>query len=111
MVTDVLIIGSGGAGLSASIKAKEYTNNVLVVSKTLPTQAQTSQAQGGINASIDEDITTHIEDTYKYSCSIANKETISYMCHNSFGAIEFLDSIGVPFSKDEKRCMHISEAK
>ena len=42
---DVLIIGSGGAGLSSALKAKDNGSNVLVVSKSLPTYSQTAQAQ------------------------------------------------------------------
>ncbi len=41
MTVDVLIIGSGGAGLSAAINAKKETENVLVLSKTFPTHSQT----------------------------------------------------------------------
>ena len=52
---DVLIIGSGGAGLSSALKAKDNGSNVLVVSKSLPTYSQTAQAQGGINAVLYED--------------------------------------------------------
>jgi len=44
---DVLIIGSGVAGLSAAIEAKQNGANVLVVSKTAITACGSSQAQGG----------------------------------------------------------------
>ena len=47
---DVLIIGSGIAGLTAALNAKKNGSNVLVVSKTYPTHSQSVQAQGGINA-------------------------------------------------------------
>ena len=76
---DVLIIGSGIAGLTAAINAKKDSSNVLVVSKTYPTHSQSVQAQGGINAVLYEDedsVETHIEDTYKASCKLSNKENI-----------------------------------
>ena len=47
---DILIIGSGGAGLSAALSAKQKGSNVLVVGKSYPTASQTSMAQGGMNA-------------------------------------------------------------
>ena len=41
-MVDTLIIGSGGAGLSAALEAKKENVSVLVVSKTYPTHSQTS---------------------------------------------------------------------
>ncbi|MFA9372733.1 MAG: FAD-dependent oxidoreductase [Poseidonibacter sp.] len=102
---DVLIIGSGAAGLTAAINAKENGSNVLVISKTYPTHSQTVQAQGGINAVIYDDndsIDTHIDDTYKASKNLAYKENIKYMCQNAKDTIKWLDSIGVPFNRDKE---------
>jgi succinate dehydrogenase / fumarate reductase flavoprotein subunit len=101
---DVLIIGSGGAGLSAALEAKKNCDNVTVLSKTYPTMSQTSQAQGGINAILDsseDTIQNHIEDTIKSAHSIGDEDTIRYMCENSCETIQWLDKIGVPFSRDE----------
>jgi succinate dehydrogenase/fumarate reductase flavoprotein subunit len=99
---DVLIIGSGIAGLTAAINASQNNSNVLVLSKTFPTHSQSVQAQGGINAVIYEEsdnINNHIEDTYKASCNLANKENISKMCENAKDSILWLDKIGVPFNR------------
>ena len=49
---DILIIGSGGAGLSAALVAKQNDAKVLVVGKSYPTASQTSMAQGGMNAAL-----------------------------------------------------------
>ncbi|MEA3353741.1 MAG: FAD-dependent oxidoreductase [Campylobacterota bacterium] len=103
-MTDILIIGSGGAGLTAALEAKKHTNNVTVVSKTYPTASQTSQAQGGINGVLgnnDDTIQNHINDTLKSAHKIGDKETIEYMCQNSCNTIKWLDDIGVPFSRDK----------
>ena len=51
-MVDILIIGSGGAGLTAALSAKAHGANVLVVGKHYPTTSQTSMAQGGINAAL-----------------------------------------------------------
>jgi succinate dehydrogenase / fumarate reductase flavoprotein subunit len=99
---DVLIIGSGIAGLTAALNAKKNGSNVLIVSKTYPTHSQSVQAQGGINAVLYEDedsVDIHIEDTYKASFKLANKENIKYMCENAKDSISWLDSIGVPFNR------------
>lgn len=100
---DVIIVGSGGAGLSAALSAKEKTNKVLVVSKTYPTHSQTVQAQGGINCVLDyenDSITNHINDTYKSSKQLCNISTIKKMCESAHETITWLDKIGVPFSRD-----------
>lgn len=101
---DVLIIGSGGAGLSAALEAKRNCQNVVVLSKTYPTMSQTSQAQGGINAILESskgNIQDHIDDTIRSAHNIGDVETIKYMCQNSRENIKWLDDIGVPFSRDE----------
>ena len=99
---DVLIIGSGIAGLTAAINASNNNSKVLVLSKTYPTHSQSVQAQGGINAVLYEDddsIDTHVEDTYKASCKLSNKDNIKIMCQNAKETIYWLDSIGVPFNR------------
>jgi len=103
---DILIIGSGGAGLTAALEAKKTTDNIVVLSKTYPTQSQTCQAQGGINGVLkttcDKDnVASHIEDTIKSAHEIGDEETIKYMCDHSRETITWLDDIGVPFSREK----------
>jgi succinate dehydrogenase / fumarate reductase flavoprotein subunit len=102
---DVLIIGSGAAGLTAALNAKQNGSKVAILSKTYPTHSQTVQAQGGINAVLYEDddsVDIHTNDTYKASCGLANKDNINFMCKNAKDTINWLDQIGVPFTKNEK---------
>ena len=100
---DVLIIGSGGAGLTTALKAKSMGANVLVVGKGSPTSSQTSMAQGGINAPLgnvgEDSVALHIEDTLKSSKGIADRQMIEILCKEAPDAIEWLESIGVPFSR------------
>ena len=101
---DVLIIGNGGAGLTCAIEAKQTGKSVVVISKTYPTSSQTSQAQGGINAVLNntkDSIDEHIKDTLKSANNIGDEKCISFMCENSAKSIKWLDDIGVPFSKDK----------
>jgi len=103
MNTDVLIIGSGGAALSAALSAKKNGAKVLVVGEGYPTRSQTSMAQGGINAVLDtsngDSIQKHIEDTIKASHNLADPDMVKMMCEDAPKVIEWLDSIGVPFSR------------
>jgi succinate dehydrogenase / fumarate reductase flavoprotein subunit len=101
MIIDVLIIGSGGAGLSAALTAKELGNSVIVASKTMPTNAQTCMAQGGINGSYGKaEIKSHTSDTLRSSHGLGSHKMIEKMCENSGKAIDWLSSLGVPFSLD-----------
>lgn len=100
---DLIIIGSGGAGLTAALSAKEQNKKVLVVTKNLPTHSQTCQAQGGINAVINSDndsIETHVNDTYTAGAKLASKSNLKYLCENANEAIKWLDEIGVPFTRN-----------
>ena len=103
---DVLIIGSGGAGLTAALNAKKEGANVLVLSKTYPTHSQTCQAQGGINAVLEktneDSVENFIHDTYKASHKLGNINNIEYFCKNSKDTINWLNDIGVPFSRNSE---------
>jgi len=104
MGLDVLIIGSGGAGLSGALMAKESGAEVLVVSESYPTRAQTSMAQGGLNAVLpnsNDTIENHINDTIKASCGLGDKKMIELLCQDAPKTVEWLNSIGVPFSIDQ----------
>jgi len=109
---DVLIIGSGGAGLTAALSAKDISTvdgvglgnaSILVVGKAYPTNSQTSMAQGGMNASlgnVEEDhISMHIKDTIKSARGLCDEDMVRQMCADAPKTIQWLESIGVPFSR------------
>ena len=101
--SDVLIIGAGGAGLVAALKAKENGAKVLVITKEYPTRSQTCMAQGGINAALgnagEDSVEAHIKNTLKSAHGLANEEAVRLMCSEAPNAVEWLDSIGVCFSR------------
>ncbi len=102
-MTDVLIIGSGGAGLTAALSAKAEGASVLVVGKNYPTNSQTSMAQGGINAALgnvgDDAVESHITDTLKSARNLCDRVMVETMCTQAPETIAWLESIGVPFSR------------
>jgi succinate dehydrogenase / fumarate reductase flavoprotein subunit len=103
---DILIIGSGGAGLSSALSAKETGASVLVVGKSYPTASQTSMAQGGMNASLGnvtpDSIQSHIDDTIKSAHELCNKEMIKQMCEDAPNSIKWLEKLGVPFDRTDE---------
>ncbi len=104
-MVDVLIVGGGGAGLSAAIAAQEAGARVAVLGKTYPTRSQTSMAQGGINAALSnagsDSVEAHIADTLKSSHGLGSEEMIRRLCESAPEAIGWLDSLGTPFSRLE----------
>ena len=109
---DVLIIGSGGAGLTAALAAKDTSNvdgvglgnaSILVVGKAYPTNSQTSMAQGGMNTALgnvgEDHISLHIQDTLKSAQGLCDEDMVRQMCADAPKTIQWLESIGVPFSR------------
>jgi len=102
---DILIIGAGGAGLTAALTAKAQGASLLVVGKGYPTNAQTSMAQGGINAVLShiplesDSVEAHISDTLKSARKLCDETMVRQMCQDAPLSIEWLDSLGVPFSR------------
>jgi len=100
---DVLIIGSGGAGLSAALAAKEAGASVLVVGKMYPTNSQTSMAQGGMNAALgnvnEDHVSLHISDTIKSAHGLCDEDMVRHLCADAPKTVEWLEKIGVPFSR------------
>ena len=100
---DVLIIGSGGAGLTAALAAKNAGASVTVVGKAYPTNSQTSMAQGGINAALgnvgEDHISSHIADTIKSAHGLCDEDMVRHMCADAPETIAWLENLGVPFSR------------
>ena len=102
---DILIIGSGGAGLSSALEAKQQGATVTVVGKHYPTASQTSMAQGGINAPLGnvtpDSVQAHIDDTIKSAHELCNKKMVEAMCQDAPNSIEWLEELGVPFDRTQ----------
>ena len=104
-MVDVLVIGSGGAGMVAALSAKEAGASVAIVGKSYATRSQTCMAQGGINAAIGEvdSVDAHVADTLKSSQGLGDKVAIEKLCAEGIDAVRWLDRIGVPFSRSAER--------
>ncbi|MBV5279558.1 MAG: FAD-dependent oxidoreductase [Campylobacteraceae bacterium] len=106
MTYDIIIIGSGIAGLMAAIEAKSEINRVAIITKSNIFKSNSAIASGGINAVIDENDNTqiqeHIDDTMKSAQGLGNKKAVTYLCKRAPHIIKKLCDYGVAFDKDEK---------
>ena len=99
---DVVIVGSGIAGLRAAVELSEQLD-VAVVSKVLPTRAHSGAAQGGITAALANQEADqwdwHMFDTVKGSDYLGDQDAIEIMTRDAPRAILELEHMGVPFSR------------
>ena len=102
IVADVIVIGSGAAGLTTALNLAARLN-VLVLSKGDISAGSTAWAQGGIAAVLDEGDTfeSHIEDTMVAGAGLNDRRTVEYVVEQAPAAIERLASLGVPFNPGE----------
>ncbi len=99
MNADVLIIGSGAAGLTAALQLAT-TRKVVVLAKGSLSDGATAWAQGGIAAVLEPGDTfeSHIEDTMVAGAGLNNRATVEFVIENAPEAIERLAKLGVPFN-------------
>lgn len=96
--TDILIIGSGAAGLTAALQLADSAN-VIILSKSEPSMGSTDWAQGGIAAALDEEDTAanHYRDTMDAGVGLNHADAVKMVVENAPHCIEWLKAIGVPF--------------
>ncbi|TFH73275.1 L-aspartate oxidase [Gammaproteobacteria bacterium LSUCC0112] len=96
---DILIIGSGAAGLSLALKTAAFAK-VAVLSKGTLSQGATYWAQGGIAAVLDEtdSIDAHIADTLDSGAGLCHEDMVRHIVEHSQQAIQWLVEQGVPFT-------------
>lgn len=101
---DVIVIGSGLAGMRAAIEAARNDVNVAIVSKVHPIRSHSVAAQGGINAALamNDSWDAHAFDTVKGSDYLGDQDAIEIICKEGPGDIFELDSMGCLFSRDDK---------
>jgi len=99
---DILIIGSGAAGLMSAIQLSENFS-IAVIAKDEILEGSSYYAQGGISAVLDsdDDFNSHISDTLNTGFDMGNEESIRFMVEQAPMAISDLEKAGVKFSQQE----------
>ncbi len=105
---DVVIIGSGIAGLRAAIEASRVSNgtcNIAVVTKVQAMRSHSVSAEGGTAAVLYTDkgdsLESHMYDTVKGSDFLADQDAVEYFVRAMPGEIYQLEHWGMPWSRTE----------
>ena len=121
---DILIIGSGAAGLTAALNLADRFK-VTVLAKSRIDDGSTAWAQGGIAAVLEPGDTfdSHIDDTMVAGAGLNRRETVEFVVENAPRAIARLEELGVPFNMDgnalhltregghsHRRIVHVNDA-
>lgn len=95
---DVLIVGSGAAGLSVALRLAA-THNVIVLSKGPLAEGSTFYAQGGIAAVFDDNdsVSLHVDDTLVAGAGICDPHAVHFVASNARKCVEWLIEQGVMF--------------
>lgn len=106
---DVIIVGSGGAGLSLALSLPDHFN-IAVLAKSTLTDASTFYAQGGVAAVLDEmdSIEQHIDDTMIAGAQLCEMEAVKQTVEGGKPSVDFLLKHGVQFTLDEQEQLHLT---
>jgi len=99
--TDFLVIGSGNAGLRASIEASHH-GEVIIITKDVMKESSTRYAQGGIAVAMSEEdtVAAHIDDTLKAGVGLCDEEGVKVMVEEGIPRVRELIAWGANFDKD-----------
>ncbi|AYA04386.1 L-aspartate oxidase [Acinetobacter sp. WCHAc010034] len=106
---DVIIVGSGGAGLSLALSLPDHFS-IAVLAKSGLTDASTYYAQGGVAAVLDEtdSIEQHIDDTMIAGAHLCELDAVKQTVEGGKPSVDFLLEHGVQFTLDEQEQLHLT---
>ena len=95
---DVLIIGSGAAGMTLALKLSDQ-RQVMMLCKDDPTEGATYYAQGGVAAVLDEydSVRSHIDDTLVAGAGLCHEDVVEFTVSHSAETVNWLVEMGVNF--------------
>ena len=100
---DVLVIGSGAAGLTLALTLPSHLR-IAVLSKGKLANGSTYWAQGGVAAVLDDTDTveSHVADTLNAGAGLCSEDAVRFTVEHSREAIQWLIDQGVPFTRDDE---------
>jgi len=111
---DVLIVGSGAAGLALALKLPANLQ-IAILSKNTLSESSTYYAQGGIAAPVayTDSVKQHAQDTISAGAGLCNEETVQHVIESGRASIEWLMQQGVNFtgrtSKSKTHGLHLNQ--
>lgn len=107
---DVLVLGSGVAGLSLALSLSRH-GQVAVLSKAQLQQGSSYYAQGGIAAVMDDEdsVDLHVSDTLKAGAGLCHEDAVRFTVENSRSSIEWLVEQGVEFTRSDDDEFHLTQ--
>ena len=107
--TDVLVIGSGAAGLATALHLSPHAR-VIVLSKDDIRGGSTNRAQGGV-ATVSQpadSVDAHVHDTVVAGAGLCNEKIVRYVVSRARQAIDHIEDLGLEF--DQPRRLLLAEA-
>ena len=107
LTTDVVVVGGGGAGMTAAITIAESGKSVIIIEKSDILGGNTSRASSGMNAcethyeaeqGVEDSVELFIEDTMKSGKEINDPDLVRTLAENTSAAIDWLDEENAPLS-------------
>ena len=100
---DVIVVGSGVAGLTAALRARAIGRTVLLVTKAQVNEGSTRWAQGGIAAALADDDSPedHLHDTLVAGVGLCDEEAVRILVTEGPAAVRELIQTGARFDRDE----------
>jgi len=101
MKTDVLVVGSGIAGLVLALRAADHAE-VVVISKRRAEESNTNWAQGGIAAVFErgDSFASHVRDTLRCGDGLCDREVVRRVVHAAPERVAELADLGVAFTRE-----------
>ncbi len=104
---NVIVIGTGIAGMSCALKCASQGIQVLLAAPFPSERTQSVMAAGGINAVLDDceegdSVESHIEDTLKGGAGLSGPEAVRGLCSSAKEIIDYLVDIGTVFTVDRE---------
>ena len=121
---DVLIVGSGLAGLTAALRLAP-THRVAILTKRAMADGSSGWAQGGIAAVLEQgdSFEAHVDDTLVAGAGLCDEAATRLVVQNAPATIAWLQTMGVPFSEENgqlhltregghsaRRIVHVTDA-
>ena len=100
---DVIVVGSGIAGLTCALRLREQVDRVLLVTKTVLNEGSTAWAQGGIAAALDPEDSPeeHLEDTLVAGVGLCDVEAVRALVTEGPQRVRELVALGAEFDRTD----------